>query len=74
MAGGVHGRYYEIQSMIGRYASYWNAFLFIMLILFYNNGAELLGMCHIFLMTNSSYAYNRKTYIVKVYCILLNYS
>ena len=32
--GGVHGthtppsRYYEIQSMSGRYASYWNAFLF----------------------------------------------
>ena len=26
--GGVHGRYYEIRSMSGRYASYWNAFLF----------------------------------------------
>ena len=26
--GGVHGRYYEIWSMSGRYASYWNAFLF----------------------------------------------
>ena len=31
-AGGVHGRgvcgrYYEIRSMSGRYASYWNAFL-----------------------------------------------
>ena len=31
--GGMHamhppGRYYEIQSMRGRYASYWNAFLF----------------------------------------------
>ena len=25
--GGVHGRYYEIRSMSGRYASYWNAFL-----------------------------------------------
>ena len=24
---GVHGRYYEIRSMSGRYASYWNAFL-----------------------------------------------
>ena len=29
VAGGVHGRYYEIQSMRGRYASYWNAFLFL---------------------------------------------
>ena len=34
MTGGVHGthapsrRYYEIRSMSGRYASYWNAFLF----------------------------------------------
>ena len=32
VAGGMHGRgvrgrYYEIQSMSGRYASYWNAFL-----------------------------------------------
>ena len=33
MAGGLHGmhgppnRYYEIRSMSGRYASYWNAFL-----------------------------------------------
>ena len=26
--GGVRGRYYEIRSMSGRYASYWNAFLF----------------------------------------------
>ena len=26
--GGVHGRYYEIRSMSGRYATYWNAFLF----------------------------------------------
>ena len=26
--GGAHGRYYEIGSMSGRYASYWNAFLF----------------------------------------------
>ena len=26
--GGVHGRYYKIRSMSGRYASYWNAFLF----------------------------------------------
>ena len=25
--GGMHGRYYEIRSMSGRYASYWNAFL-----------------------------------------------
>ena len=25
--GGVCGRYYEIRSMSGRYASYWNAFL-----------------------------------------------
>ena len=62
--GGVHGRYYEIQLMSGRYVSYCNAFLFIVLILFYNNKAELLGMCHIFLMTNSSYAYNIKTYIL----------
>ena len=34
MAGGIHGgggvRYYEIRSMSGRYASYWNAFLFNM--------------------------------------------
>ena len=28
MAGGVRGRYYEIRSMSGRYALYWNAFLF----------------------------------------------
>ena len=27
--GGVHGRYYEIRSMSGRYASYYNAFLFL---------------------------------------------
>ena len=27
MAGGMHGRYYEIWSMSGRYASYWNPFL-----------------------------------------------
>ena len=27
--GGIHGRYYEIRSMSGRYASYWNAFLLI---------------------------------------------
>ena len=26
--GGVRGRYYEIQSMSGRYAFHWNAFLF----------------------------------------------
>ena len=25
--GDVHGRVYEIRSMSGRYASYWNAFL-----------------------------------------------
>ena len=41
MAGGVHGRghawhacpldrYYETRSMSGRYASYWNAFLFLL--------------------------------------------
>ena len=29
--GGVRGRYYEIRSMSGRYASYWNAFLLVML-------------------------------------------
>ena len=31
MAGGVHGTHapQQIQSMSGRYASYWNAFLFI---------------------------------------------
>ena len=28
MAGGMCGRYYEIWSISGRYASYWNAFLF----------------------------------------------
>ena len=28
MVGGMRGRYYEIRSMSGRYASYWNAFLF----------------------------------------------
>ena len=27
--GGMHGRYHEIRSMSGRYASYWNAFLLI---------------------------------------------
>ena len=27
-SGGMHGRYYEIWSMSGQYASYWNAFLF----------------------------------------------
>ena len=27
--GGIHDRYYEIRSMSGRYASYWNAFLLI---------------------------------------------
>ena len=27
VVGGVRGRYYEIRSMSGRYASYWNAFL-----------------------------------------------
>ena len=26
--GGVRGRYYEIRSFGGRYAFYWNAFLF----------------------------------------------
>ena len=26
--GGMRGRYYEIRSVSGRYASYWNAFLF----------------------------------------------
>ena len=29
---GVRGRYYEIRSMSGRYASYWNAFLFDMIL------------------------------------------
>ena len=28
VAGGDPGRYYEIRSMSGRYASYWNVFLF----------------------------------------------
>ena len=28
MVGGLRGRYYEIRSMSGRYASYWNEFLF----------------------------------------------
>ena len=27
--GGVRGRYYEIRSMSGPYASYWNAFLYV---------------------------------------------
>ena len=27
--GGVRGRYYEIRSMSGRYAAYWNAFLYV---------------------------------------------
>ena len=27
--GDMRGRYYEIRSMSGRYASYWNAFLFL---------------------------------------------
>ena len=27
--GGMRGRYYEIRSMSGRYASYWDAFLFV---------------------------------------------
>ena len=30
MMGGMHARYYEIRSMSGRYASYWNAYLFQM--------------------------------------------
>ena len=29
--GGMRGRYYEIRSMSGRYASYWNAFLLTLL-------------------------------------------
>ena len=29
VAGGVRGRYYEIRSMSGQYASYWNAFLLL---------------------------------------------
>ena len=32
MVGGMRGRYYEIRSMSGRYASYWNAFLFDLLL------------------------------------------
>ena len=36
VVGGMHGRYYEIRSMSGRYASYWNAFL---LIIFLHNAA-----------------------------------
>ena len=27
--GGMHGRYYEIRSMSGQYASSWNAFLYL---------------------------------------------
>ena len=27
---GMHGRYYKIRSMSGWYASYWNAFLFLL--------------------------------------------
>ena len=30
---GVHGRYYEIRSMSERYASHWNAFLIVLLLL-----------------------------------------
>ena len=30
LGGGVHGFFHEIRSMSGRYASYWNTFLFIM--------------------------------------------
>ena len=30
VVGGMCGRYYEIWSMSGRYASYWNAFLLVM--------------------------------------------
>ena len=40
VVGGMHARYYEIRSMSGRYASYWNAFLL--------NGAktrDIVGMC-----------------------------
>ena len=29
--GGVRGRYYEMRSMSGRYASYWNAFLLVII-------------------------------------------
>ena len=32
--GGVHGRYYEIRSMSGRYASYCNAFLLCFIFLY----------------------------------------
>ena len=31
LRGGVHGFFDEIRSMSGRYASYWNAFLFFLL-------------------------------------------
>ena len=30
--GGMRGRYYEIRSMSGWYASYWNAFLFFVFV------------------------------------------
>ena len=35
--GGMRGRYYEIWSMSGWYASYWNAFLLILKMKFTKN-------------------------------------
>ena len=32
--GGVHGRYYGTRSMSGQYASYWNAFLLMLVFLY----------------------------------------
>ena len=34
MAGGMHGGYYEVRSRSGRCASYWNAFLLSMRLIF----------------------------------------
>ena len=30
--GGMRGRYYEIRSICGRYGSYWNAFLYVIVV------------------------------------------
>ena len=35
MAGGMHGGYYEVRSRSGRCASYWNAFLLSMRLIFF---------------------------------------
>ena len=35
LGGGVRGRYYEMRSMSGRYAFYWNAFLLVIILAHY---------------------------------------